>query len=492
MVDFRLPMRLRTEPMPDDPSVVAFLQGPIVLAADLGGAGLDAAKRLGPTAPEFREDEALVTPTLVAASTAEALARLHPAGEPLTFRTQGLGRPDDVVLRPFFRLYDRRHAVYLPVVTEASWAGRGAREAAAASARRAAEARTIDAVRAGSAAEETAHAVEAVRADAWSLEGRRCRSTRYGGSFSYLLRLPPDGPAAVRVAYWGGETRRRVFEVTAEGETIATQSLFDDRPGDLYEVEYPLPERLTRGRDRVRIGFRTGPSQSTGAVFEVRVVRPAGMVGDLAPAEPLVASSAAAAADAPGPRHLIYLHGRIVQEQQSARPHHPRFGDYDLEAILDAFRRQGFAVTGEIRPKAASVGESADRVVEQVRKLIGSGVSPTRITVVGASMGAAIAFLASSRLHEPEVRFCALGACLSENVRRLRAEEGRGPAGRVLSIRESSDDLTEPCAPWEPGLDPGAPVRVREIVLATGLDHGFLYRPLTEWVQPARQWATAP
>ena len=92
----------------------------------------------------------------------------------------------------------------------------------------------------------------------------------------------------------------------------------------------------------------------------------------------------------------------------------------------------------------------------------------------------------------PQVRFCALGTCLSENVRRLRAEEGRGPAGRVLSIREASDDLTEPCAAWKPDLDPGAPIRVREIVVATGLAHGFLYRPLPEWVQPALQWATAP
>jgi len=63
--------------------------------------------------------------------------------------------------------------------------------------------------------------------------------------------------------------------VTAEGETLATQSLFDDRPGELYAVEYPLPERLTLGRRSVRVGFRTGASQSTGAVFELRVVRPA-------------------------------------------------------------------------------------------------------------------------------------------------------------------------------------------------------------------------
>jgi hypothetical protein len=132
----------------------------------------------------------------------------------------------------------------------------------------------VDSVRAGSPESEKAKGLEETGSDSWSLEGRRCRSARYGGRFTYSLRLPGEGPAALRVAYWGGESRRHVFEVVAEGETIATQSLFDDRPGEVLEVEYPLPERLTRGRDRVRVGFRTGPGTSTGAVFEVRVVRP--------------------------------------------------------------------------------------------------------------------------------------------------------------------------------------------------------------------------
>ena len=40
--------------MPDDASVVAFLYGPIVLAADLGDAGLDKPKRFGSEAPGTR------------------------------------------------------------------------------------------------------------------------------------------------------------------------------------------------------------------------------------------------------------------------------------------------------------------------------------------------------------------------------------------------------------------------------------------------------
>jgi hypothetical protein len=267
-------MRLRFEPTSDDPARGAFLYGPIVLAADLGAEGLDARARYGPTAPEMRLEELPPAPVLVAASPEEALARVKPAPGPLTFRIEGIGGAGDILLRPFFRLVDRRYAVYLDVLPAAAWAERQALAGAAARAREKLEARTVDGVEAGRPEAERAKDLREKGSDAWWLEGRRCRSARYGGTFDYSLRLPRQGPAALLVAYWGGESRRHVFDVVAEGETLATQSLFDDRPGELLEVEYPLPERLTRDRKHIRVGFRTAPGTSTGAVFEVRIVRP--------------------------------------------------------------------------------------------------------------------------------------------------------------------------------------------------------------------------
>jgi len=35
------------------------------------------------------------------------------AGSPLTFRTKGVGKPTDVTLVPFYRLFDERYAIYL-------------------------------------------------------------------------------------------------------------------------------------------------------------------------------------------------------------------------------------------------------------------------------------------------------------------------------------------------------------------------------------------
>jgi hypothetical protein len=201
---------------------------------------------------------------------------VKPTGSPLSFRTDGLGRPRDVELRPFFRLADRRYTVYFDVLTEGAWAERRARETAEAG-RQSADlaARTVDAVTAGTPAEESAHVLEETRSDSGWFEGRRYRAARAGGGFGYALKLPPSGPAAVRVTYWGGETRRHRFEVLVDGEVVGTQSLFDDRPGEVYPVEYSIPPGLRRVRDRVRVAFRPVPGSSTGVVYDVRVVRPA-------------------------------------------------------------------------------------------------------------------------------------------------------------------------------------------------------------------------
>jgi pimeloyl-ACP methyl ester carboxylesterase len=218
--------------------------------------------------------------------------------------------------------------------------------------------------------------------------------------------------------------------------------------------------------------------RSAGIAFAVSAVFLAGSVPSLA-AEPAHT------------RHLIYLHGRIVQEQQSARPRHPQFGYYELEKILNVFRERGFTVSGEIRPKAATVNESADEIVAKVRRLLESGVAADHVTVVGASMGAAIALRAAAGLQKPDMRFCVLGTCLSESVSSLLAEEGKAPSGHVLSIREASDDSTSACRPWKNDLDSHSGLVTREIVVRTGLKHGFLYRPIPEWVNPVVEWAEA-
>ena len=273
VVEIRLPMSLRFEPTPDDPARGAFLFGPIVLAADLGAEGLDARARYGPSAPEVHLEELPPAPVLVAASAADALARVKPAPGSLHFRTEGLGLPADVVLRPFFRLADRRYSVYFDVLTRADWAEQQARTGAAARARAVIDARTVDSVEAGRPESEKARDLEEKGSDAWSLEGRRCRSARYGDR---LLPPPPRGESRGAASRLLG---RRVAPPRLRGRSRGR----DDRhavalrrpAGRGAGGGVPTPRAGSPAeRSALRVGFRTGPGTSTGAVFEVRIVRP--------------------------------------------------------------------------------------------------------------------------------------------------------------------------------------------------------------------------
>jgi hypothetical protein len=115
-VEVRLPMRLHSAPMPDDPSVQAVMYGPLVLAGKLGTAGLTAENlRAEPTRPRTVPEyklEAVAAPTIRAASVDPA-SWLKPAGRALEFRT--VGQPNDLTLVPLNRIFDERYAVYWKV-----------------------------------------------------------------------------------------------------------------------------------------------------------------------------------------------------------------------------------------------------------------------------------------------------------------------------------------------------------------------------------------
>ena len=274
-VEIRLPMRLAVEPLPRSERFAAITYGPLVLAGRLGRDGISDDGFRCQTAAKERVQAWTETPALLAASLDAVLARIEPVpGRPLEFRTRGLAYPADVTLVPFGALHDERYTVYWPVFADAdAWQ----RYTASLDPHRALRAQlaagSVDFVLPGDADLERVHQQHGERSNTGEFKERPWRDAADGGWFGYArMKVKPGAVNKLVVTYWGSDGGGRVFDVIVNGKVLATQTLENNRPGEFYDVEYPIPAELLAGKDFVAVKFQAHPGQRAGGVFGLRVV----------------------------------------------------------------------------------------------------------------------------------------------------------------------------------------------------------------------------
>jgi DUF1680 family protein len=223
-VKVSLPMRLHTETLPGVSHQVAILYGPVVLAGELGTNNLPDVFARDQRAYDKYPD----SPVPVWVTSREALlSSIKPvAGVPLTFRTHGIGRPEDVTLKPFHRIHRQRYSVYWRLLTPEQWQAQQAVQAAAEARRLALEKRTVDRVQPGEPKSEQDHQVRGEKSDALEALGRRLRHARDGGWFSYELKVDPTAASELVCTWWGDESGQRHVLTSRDG--VASPELVTD------------------------------------------------------------------------------------------------------------------------------------------------------------------------------------------------------------------------------------------------------------------------
>jgi dienelactone hydrolase len=185
----------------------------------------------------------------------------------------------------------------------------------------------------------------------------------------------------------------------------------------------------------------------------------------------------------PRARYVLYLHGRILEEQ-GRRAVSPDYGAYELDSILASLNARGFSLIAEVR-KGEVGREYAQRVAAQVRRLLDAGVPPSSVTVVGASKGGWLALETAAELGRDDLAFVVLAGCGASTVPlgpRLR--------GRILSVFDEGDRYDPSC---EKTFAAAPQLRGRkEVVVHLGLGHGLVYKPRLEWLDPLTEWAASP
>lgn len=186
----------------------------------------------------------------------------------------------------------------------------------------------------------------------------------------------------------------------------------------------------------------------------------------------------------PSTKYLFYLHGGIVQEQ-GINAVSKDFGRYEYLAILDTFRKRGFVVISEPRPKGTVEQEYAAFVSREIDTLLREGVPANNIIVVGASLGAYITVELANMRKNSEIKYALLGLCSDYSLNLFSKYEAE-LCGNFLSVYEGSDSKGS-CDKIL--MNKNCKSAYQEIKLTMGNSHGFLYKPYKEWVDPLVKWA---
>jgi len=180
-------------------------------------------------------------------------------------------------------------------------------------------------------------------------------------------------------------------------------------------------------------------------------------------------------------KHVFYLHGMII-EIQGVHAVSDVFGPYQYLDIIDSLKAAGYLVHSEVRTTKTDFTAFCEKVSGEIDQLIRDGVAPEAITIIGASKGAMMA-MAISDLNKHPVNYVLLGA----NSDRTEKNFDWELHGRILGIYERSDTVAgKNYTYW---IDRSTAAKeFQQLEINTGLGHGFLYRPIKEWLGPAKDW----
>src|SRR5579871_185979 len=265
-VDLDLPKVLHEDPLPDNPSRMALMWGPLVLAGDLGpdmpqGEGEEETPK-GPTAPPLVADKPLDQ-------------WLKPeSGKPGWFKTTGAGLTNDIEFAPLYELPRRRYAVYWDVFTSEEWNKRSAEYKAEQEKQQKLQAATIAFAQPGEMQSERDFNEQGEDSKPLLWRGHHGRGGK--GWFSFDLPVDVVHPTKLLVTYGGEAWRKSSFEILIDGQKIADRSEpthSPDQESQLIDVSYAIPPELLTGKNKVTVRFAATNGNDIRGVFGLRTVR---------------------------------------------------------------------------------------------------------------------------------------------------------------------------------------------------------------------------
>ncbi|MDT0651011.1 alpha/beta hydrolase [Autumnicola edwardsiae] len=183
-------------------------------------------------------------------------------------------------------------------------------------------------------------------------------------------------------------------------------------------------------------------------------------------------------------RYIFFLRNRFLETHQ-LHESHAEYGRTEYKEIVAEFANNGFTVISEKRNENVNARDYAVGIVNQIDSLIRMGTKPNNITIVGTSKGGYIAQYISTLKGHPELNFVFIASFRDNDIENIPEINY---CGNILTIYEKSDPFGV-SAIRRKNNSSCEIKHFKEIELNTGMGHGFLFKPLKEWIEPTIKWA---
>ncbi|MCX2583358.1 glycoside hydrolase family 127 protein [Pedobacter sp. MR22-3] len=274
VIKVALPMHNTAQFMPDGSDWVAFLHGPIVLAAELdtlSQPNLTAdGSRMGHIAsgPLFPLSEA----PLVSGKKTDLAQQLTPVkNEVLTFSAEKIiyqPKYKNLKLVPFYELAEKRYVVYFPYTNPENLEAKAKAIKLAETEKIKLEQETVDIVRTGEQQPESDHGFKGEDTDNGIFQDQHFRAGK--GWFSYNLANKDLKGKKIRLTFYGKEKNRN-FQILINHVVVEKVKL-DGSKGDVfYSQDFEIPENLLKSQ--LELTLKAEPGSAIASIFEVRLVK---------------------------------------------------------------------------------------------------------------------------------------------------------------------------------------------------------------------------
>ncbi|MDQ1150265.1 DUF1680 family protein [Sphingobacterium zeae] len=275
-------LKFHIEELPFNPDYVALFRGPILMGAKVGTKNLD-----GLVADDHRWGHIAHGPLVslfdspILLGEREDLLKLLNESPPLNSDSLHYnmnaavtrGNEKNLILQPFYQIHDSRYMMYWLSVTKNRFDNLQKEMEHKEQEKIGLDQRTADMIKLGEQQPEVDHVLKGENIAKGVHQGESWRQTNSGGSFSFELQTNKKQPLDLLVRYWGYELGNKKFDILVDDKILVAEDVGKKwEQSRFFDITYSIPQEWTKNKTKIRVEFKARENNSTGRIFQVRLV----------------------------------------------------------------------------------------------------------------------------------------------------------------------------------------------------------------------------